>query len=553
MKTNLLAKMFALLLAASPAAMALGQNFEHDFDRTRVVLDEFGNEVVQRARRVRVAGHWNQYNQWVPARWETVWEEIEVDNNNNDDMAPSQDFVYSKPKWVVDGENMQGPVAGYSFTKDPQMSNADINGIANMLNKQSESPLNVIKVHYMGYQVVQNPTKSLIVETRDRDQNMTIYWDIEISPVGQWNYSLSKAEKLPMVSANPPFIDNRSTVEANDPGKSVANSQQRLNVSFRNMQGQDLELIWVDFEGNERSYGEIAPSQSIEQETGDGHLWRFKMNGKTIGFFLADANGPQAFAIENGYRFARPQWVASEMRILQMPENQRPLGHYSEFFVNPNLDSNMQDYFANQLSKKAGKNLEFVRAHFRLNRNPAPHITLAYPMAQSFVIETRDADSGRARFWDAELGFPNGNRQMTNAQELKIVAALGDDYNGRDKDNQDWRDGDKNNNGNRLDYRRPAWVVQKQVPGGIKLEDENSPRMRWKADKALSMFFDQGINAELVEVLHAGSQSFYQSSKTHLVLRVKVYKAGWPVNDVWEVKLSESNGGSSAQMESIRK
>ena len=543
MKTNLTQKLLALLLLAAPASIAFGQDFRNDADRTRVIIDDEGNEVTQRARRVRVEGHFDQFGFWVPAQFKMVWEVIDVQKPNRDD------FIYSKPRWVLDNENKQ-PRMGYSFTANPDVGANEMNAIASLLSQQSGRQLNVVKVHYLGYMVVQNPTRQMVVETRDANNGMTNYFDIAFKKVGRWNWSLENAEALPMVSANPPFIDNRSTFEANDPGKSVSKSQQRLQISLRNMRANPVDLFWVDFDGNEQSYGTLEPQQSINQETGDGHLWRFKENGRTIGFFLADANGPRALPISYGYRYNKPAWVVSEEKIQQLPDNQKPLGHYADFFANPQLDSQLENYFADKLSKKAGKQLSVVRAHYQLNRKPAPNVYYAFQLPQSFVIETRDADTDRARFWDAELSFRSGQRSLTNANELLIVASLGQD---RERNYDDQNDNKWDNNKNRrLRYQRPDWVVSKQGYGGVVLGDENSPRMRWKAEKALQMIRDNGFNADLNRVLHAGTQTFYNSSKTYLVLEIDNGGYGRYSKDVWEVVLSESNGSSQATWRSLK-
>ena len=51
----------------------------------------------------------------------------------------------------------------------------------------------------------------------------------------------------------------------------------------------EIAYYWVDSEGNEKSYGKIAPDTFVNRHTYAGHVWLIKdMNGQNLAVFRAE-------------------------------------------------------------------------------------------------------------------------------------------------------------------------------------------------------------------------------------------------------------------------
>ena len=60
-------------------------------------------------------------------------------------------------------------------------------------------------------------------------------------------------------------------------------------VTFMNSTKSEIAYCWVDSEGNEKSYGKIAPDSFVNQHTYAGHVWLIKdMNGQNLAVFHAE-------------------------------------------------------------------------------------------------------------------------------------------------------------------------------------------------------------------------------------------------------------------------
>ena len=60
-------------------------------------------------------------------------------------------------------------------------------------------------------------------------------------------------------------------------------------VTFMNSTKSEIAYCWVDYEGNEKSYGKIAPDAFVNQHTYAGHVWLIKdMNGQNLAVFRAE-------------------------------------------------------------------------------------------------------------------------------------------------------------------------------------------------------------------------------------------------------------------------
>ncbi|MCA9033916.1 MAG: SUMF1/EgtB/PvdO family nonheme iron enzyme [Planctomycetaceae bacterium] len=64
--------------------------------------------------------------------------------------------------------------------------------------------------------------------------------------------------------------------EIDDQGASMEASQTPVAMLFRNDTDCTLRIIWVDFEGHEKTMDSLLPGRLMSIGTGHGHLWRFQ-------------------------------------------------------------------------------------------------------------------------------------------------------------------------------------------------------------------------------------------------------------------------------------
>lgn len=71
-------------------------------------------------------------------------------------------------------------------------------------------------------------------------------------------------------------------------------------IIFVNRTGAEIAYYWVDYEGNEKFYGKIAPNASVNQHTFAGHVWLIKnVNGRNLSVFrTGEKVGRAIIAIE---------------------------------------------------------------------------------------------------------------------------------------------------------------------------------------------------------------------------------------------------------------
>jgi hypothetical protein len=81
-------------------------------------------------------------------------------------------------------------------------------------------------------------------------------------------------------------IAERSLV--NEELRSVRGARQS-RIRFSNESAGAVELLWVDTEGDRRSYGTLGPAEVREQHTFAGHAWEVRdASGSTLGYVRGD-------------------------------------------------------------------------------------------------------------------------------------------------------------------------------------------------------------------------------------------------------------------------
>ena len=73
------------------------------------------------------------------------------------------------------------------------------------------------------------------------------------------------------------------------PNLKSENDATETAIIFMNSTKSEIAYCWVDSEGNEKSYGKIAPDSFVNQHTYAGHVWLIKdMNGQNLAVFRAE-------------------------------------------------------------------------------------------------------------------------------------------------------------------------------------------------------------------------------------------------------------------------
>lgn len=102
------------------------------------------------------------------------------------------------------------------------------------------------------------------------------------------------------------------------PAKSVPSGKQ-VNIVFRNRGKQPVRLFWVDYEGREKDFGEIAPGKAVLQCSNSRCVWKFKIYGETVTSCCTSDQSDQAFDVHP------PSYVltAYEAAVLRLINNTR--------------------------------------------------------------------------------------------------------------------------------------------------------------------------------------------------------------------------------------
>ena len=107
----------------------------------------------------------------------------------------------------------------------------------------------------------------------------------------RWIWSLGEEDPVLDPSPEP---DLPSLVGRGAPTRS-RESAEETRILFRNETGEDLELFWVDTEGQRKGYGRLRAGQERTQHTFVGHVFLLTdRDGSTVAVFEADADTPRA-------------------------------------------------------------------------------------------------------------------------------------------------------------------------------------------------------------------------------------------------------------------
>ena len=132
----------------------------------------------------------------------------------------------------------------------------------------------------------------------------------EVSPKFEWSPELIELTALHQQLKNPNSDGGGRWVNLQEqnlsslPNLKSGDDATETAVTFMNSTKSEIAYCWVDSEGNEKSYGKIAPDSFVNQHTYAGHVWLIKdMNGQNLAVFHAEEKTGRALVSTESLSF----------------------------------------------------------------------------------------------------------------------------------------------------------------------------------------------------------------------------------------------------------
>ena len=163
---------------------------------------------------------------------------------------------------------------------------------------------------------------------------------------------------ISIAHSDPPQNTNRSIQSGNQP----------VVVSLSNTTHSKVSVLWIDFNGQAKTFGSLAAGQTMKTQTYPGHLWMLSDGKNIVGTYRATSAHDQKFATAHGNNPQQnPQIIQQTPR--QMPDNtqQRPQpGH-----TTPN--QTVGGLLHRLIDKKTGRTTQPHQPHGNTNQPNRPH------------------------------------------------------------------------------------------------------------------------------------------------------------------------------------
>ena len=136
-------------------------------------------------------------------------------------------------------------------------------------------------VHLQGF----NPEKSPKFE-----------WPAELIELAEFHQQL----KNPDSDGDGKWIDLKAHDPSLLPNLKSGDDDTETAIIFVNRTDAEIAYYWVDYEGNEKFYGKVAPDAFVNQHTYAGHIWLVKdVDGGNLAVFRAEEKTGRAFISED--------------------------------------------------------------------------------------------------------------------------------------------------------------------------------------------------------------------------------------------------------------
>lgn len=110
-------------------------------------------------------------------------------------------------------------------------------------------------------------------------------WPPELIELTEFHQQL----KDPDSDGNGRWVDLKAHDPSLLPNLRSGDDDTETAIIFVNGTKTEIAYYWVDYEGNEKSYGKVAPDAFVNQHTYAGHIWVIKnVNGQNLAVFRAE-------------------------------------------------------------------------------------------------------------------------------------------------------------------------------------------------------------------------------------------------------------------------
>lgn len=240
----------------------------------------------------------------------------------------TQDTVFRssiRPHWMPNGSNFwyevsTGPNTSAFFqinavtgTRQPLFN---VTQLADLLSAHLGAPVSPLSLQLQGVSLESTPSGDIL------------FFQAEGT---SWTCSLPsmvlKADSRPIPILNPA---NPSQI----PQRSRRTSDE-TSLTFVNQTPDDVELYWLDEQGNRQLYGRLRPGAERRQHTFGGHVWiATDRSGSTVGVYVAQAESARAvFSSASLKNFPKHSPPIDSVRL----SSESPIGNWRAFITNHNL------------------------------------------------------------------------------------------------------------------------------------------------------------------------------------------------------------------------
>ena len=117
-------------------------------------------------------------------------------------------------------------------------------------------------------------------------------WPAELIELTEFHQQLKDSDS----DGNGKWIDLKAHDPSLLPNLKSGDDDTETAIIFVNSTKTEIAYYWVDYEGDEKFYGKIAPDAFINQHTYAGHIWLIKdINGRNLAVFRAEEKTGRAF------------------------------------------------------------------------------------------------------------------------------------------------------------------------------------------------------------------------------------------------------------------
>ena len=142
------------------------------------------------------------------------------------------------------------------------------------------------------YTQVVTRTHLLHLQGYDPEKSPKFEWSPELIALNEFHQQLKNPDSDgsgKWIDLEEQDLNSRSSLKSGDDDTETA-------IIIVNVTETEIAYYWVDYEGNEKFYGNIAPDAFVNQHTYMGHIWLIKdVDGDTLAVFRAEEETGRAF------------------------------------------------------------------------------------------------------------------------------------------------------------------------------------------------------------------------------------------------------------------